>query len=395
MHDPEQARGDPGAIGPPTDVYALGAVLYELLTGRPPFKAASAWDTVRQVIEQPPVPPAQLLPGTPRDLETICLKCLAKEPHRRYATAAALADDLRRFLDDEPILAHPAGSSERAWRWCRRNPLLAGTAAAAVLALVTGTAVSVHFAVRADEKARQAEASAAIADDPADRGVRVLAASARSDPGALAAADDRPAARALTGAAADALDALLATDPTDAAARQARALVSQRRGRYLLEDGDRPGAEREFERSVKLREDLAAAAPDDAARQLALAEAYQGLAEFVVPQDRARAGELFTKADALAAAVVEKNPDDRAAKFRQASLALTSGKVLADAGLTESAETDYRKAYQLQRELLAAEAHNAPVQFAAVESCRRLSDLFAGPTTAGWPGTSPSGCSGG
>jgi WD40 repeat protein len=166
---PEQARAELKAIGPAADVYALGAILYELLTGRPPFKAATPWDTVQLVVGTDPVPPRRLQPKVPRDLETICLKCLDKQPPRRYAAAAALAEDLRRFLAGEPILARPVGVGERAWRWCRRNPVVAALLAAVTLSLVLGLCGVVYFGVQAEANARQANADRAHAEGEARR----------------------------------------------------------------------------------------------------------------------------------------------------------------------------------------------------------------------------------
>jgi WD40 repeat protein len=137
---PEQAHGAGGTSGPAVDVYALGALLYECLTGRPPFRAATQMDTLVQVLSDDPVPPSRLQPRTPRDLETICLKCLRKEPARRYASAAELADDLHRFLHDEPIAARPAGRVERLARWVRRRPAEAALLVAVALVALAGAA---------------------------------------------------------------------------------------------------------------------------------------------------------------------------------------------------------------------------------------------------------------
>jgi serine/threonine protein kinase len=131
---PEQASLPRQAVGPTTDIYALGAILYELLTGRAPFAGPTPLATVFQVIHSEPVAPSSLQPNLPRDLETICLKCLRKDPQKRYASALELADDLQRFLRDEPIVARPDSTLEKCWRWIRHHPLPAGLLTAGILA---------------------------------------------------------------------------------------------------------------------------------------------------------------------------------------------------------------------------------------------------------------------
>ena len=174
---PEQAGGKRGEVGPAADVYALGATLYCMMTGRPPFQAATAMDTLLQVIGEEPVPPRRLNAAVPRDLETICLKCLQKEPHRRYTSAQALADDLQAWLGGRPIAARPVGALERAGMFVRRHPSLAAAygLAAAVLVLAGFGGIVVHFwreavvARKQAERARDGETKArALAEEARD-----------------------------------------------------------------------------------------------------------------------------------------------------------------------------------------------------------------------------------
>ncbi|MBA4189159.1 MAG: hypothetical protein C0467_14270 [Planctomycetaceae bacterium] len=178
---PEQAEGKGKEVGRAADVYALGAILYAALTGRPPFRAATPVDTIMQVVHDDPVPPTHLVPGIPRDLETICLKCLRKDPSRRYPTAADLADDLRRWHEGEPIMARPVGSAERVWKWARRRPTTAALVAVSILVAVGIVFGSIWFtdrlrvernvarAAERSERLRAIELAAALDDARRER----------------------------------------------------------------------------------------------------------------------------------------------------------------------------------------------------------------------------------
>jgi hypothetical protein len=157
---PEQARGQGEELGPAADVYALGAILYECLTGRPPFRTATVLDTLRQVVFEEPVPPRQLNAQVPRDLETVCLKCLQKETAKRYGSAAALVDELGRFVRGEPIIARPVGRLERGMKWARREPRVAGLLAAVLGVFAAGATISTVLAVRESEARYKADQDA-------------------------------------------------------------------------------------------------------------------------------------------------------------------------------------------------------------------------------------------
>jgi WD40 repeat protein/serine/threonine protein kinase len=178
---PEQASGKGNRVGPAVDIYALGAILYDLLTGRPPFQAASALETLEQVRQQEPIPPRRLQPHVPRDLDTICLKCLAKEPSKRYASALALAEDLRRFLTDEPIKARPPSLGERCARWARHHKAVAVAFSVISVTLAAATTISLLAALqketerqKATRAQERAEKSQQLAEERRELAVRNL-----------------------------------------------------------------------------------------------------------------------------------------------------------------------------------------------------------------------------
>jgi eukaryotic-like serine/threonine-protein kinase len=159
---PEQAWGDSktNPLTPATDVYSLGAILYEVLTGRPPFASDSREETIKDVWSKAPAAPRSLAANVPLDLQTICLRCLEKEPGRRYSSALELADDLRRWLNSEPIVARPTGRFERAVLWCRRDPVFAGMIVGLVVAISAGATVSLWLARNYSEQFNEANALA-------------------------------------------------------------------------------------------------------------------------------------------------------------------------------------------------------------------------------------------
>jgi eukaryotic-like serine/threonine-protein kinase len=296
---PEQARGQTHSIGPAADVYALGAMLYELLTGRPPFRAETPTETVHQVIYQEPAPPSRLNAKVPRELETICLKCLHKEPERRYASAAALADDLNHFREGRPILARPPSPAGRLWRWARRNPAAAALVAT-VVALV-GLAVGGGFwlqrqqAERREETARregrQSEAAEAVLEQAAD----------------LEEHGRWPQARAVLEGAPSLVDTVAPADLRERvgqALADARMVTGLEEIRLRLLEGSAPSGHRLYteafrEYGVALSEPGRAAARirDSAIRETLLAFLHDWLFFWISDADRENLRDVLDRAD--------------------------------------------------------------------------------------------------
>jgi eukaryotic-like serine/threonine-protein kinase len=202
---PEQALGQTARVGPATDVYALGATLYDLLTGRPPFAGTSVLETLQMVRTREPVPPGQLAAKLPKDLETVCLKCLQKDPARRYPGAGELADDLRRYLDGRPIVARPVGAAGRAWRWAKRNPWVAGLGSATAALLLAVAVITSVLSYGLHLKRNEAEANFRAAETAREREAQ------EHQQAELARAREEKAREIRDRQAIDALDALKGT----------------------------------------------------------------------------------------------------------------------------------------------------------------------------------------
>jgi serine/threonine protein kinase/Tfp pilus assembly protein PilF len=177
---PEQADGRVHEVGPGVDIYALGVILYQLLTGRPPFQASTVQETLELVRTAEPTSPWQLQPHLPRDLQTICLKCLAKEPRSRYTSALALSEDLRRFLAGKPIAARPASVSDRLIKWTKRRPVVAGLIAGLILTVAAGGAGVIWEWQRAERNARAFKRERDKAFEQRGRAERHLASARKS-----------------------------------------------------------------------------------------------------------------------------------------------------------------------------------------------------------------------
>lgn len=267
---PEQAAGRRAEVGPATDVYGLGAVLYETLTGRPPFQAETPLETLRQVQTEDPLPPRRLKAGVPRDLETICLKCLEKEPRCRYPSAAALAADLDRYLGGQPVQARPLGAFGRTGRWCRRKPL----AATLLLTLLVVLGASLEMWRRSEAARRESEEHVATLRQLMTNNVHVRHAWVRN----IYSADHLP--ETLLGDAESCLSYLLEKRPED---QELRALLAD----VLTCQASRRGTRESLallERAAHLWEQIPPATVREPRQLVSRASAYRSLGSVYADQ---------------------------------------------------------------------------------------------------------------
>jgi serine/threonine protein kinase len=340
---PEQVAGGERPIGPATDVYALGTVLYEMLAGRPPFRAATPIDTVIQVRFDEPLPPSRLTRSVPRDLETVCMKCLEKEPANRYESAEDLADDLNRFAEGRPVKARPARWPVRLWRWTRRNPRVAALTAAVFLLLLGMAVAGPWIAYRQSSLRRNAELAEARALAQWDRADRNLIAandalwqSMMLKLAELDRSTDPEASRTqlkLIEQTRPYLEKSRVHDPDLPVSRQREGMLSFLRGRAAFRNGDHDQAAGDFRTATAVFDRLCGDWPDnadmrfhgilaryenarlakarnDAGMETALRDVIRRLEEFeTAPGDQAKVVALLAESEAMLAEVLAAQPN--------------------------------------------------------------------------------------
>jgi tetratricopeptide (TPR) repeat protein/tRNA A-37 threonylcarbamoyl transferase component Bud32 len=398
---PEQARGGRGGVGPAADIYSLGAILYRLLSGRPPFQAASVMDTLWQVLHKEPVALGSLQPGVPRDLETICLKCLEKEPARRYDSAVALADDLRRFRAGESILARPVGRAERLWKWARRRPAVAALSVALVAAVALGFALVTwkwldERAARADAEAsgqreREAKELAQVKEaealaqrdlalryfNKAQEAVNQLTLISESDDFLRSEPRLEHLRKRLLDEALAYYQAFLKDKSSDPTVRLATAIANVRIGDLLAEQGDKAAAEHAYRDGLAILEQLAAAQPGNAGARQGAAAGCSKLGLLLLRADRKVEAETVLKRSLdLYGALVEKDQANANYQDGLANARHNLAGLFRVTGRLSEAEAEFGRALQLREKLCDANPRSAEYAAGLAVTCNNLGLLL-------------------
>jgi tetratricopeptide (TPR) repeat protein len=383
---PEQAAGKRGTVGPKADVYALGALLYEGLTGRPPFLGETHLDTLAQVRGHDPVPPRKLQPQAPRDLETIALKCLEKEPTRRYGTAEELAKDLERWLAGEPVQARRIGRADRLWRWCRRNPAFASLIAAATvfLSVVVGGTVVSNVLIRREQE----QTKAAYRAEAEQRGkAQVNSQKARK------AVDDmytevaekwlpheprmEPVRRAFLLKALQFYQELAQEEEKDPTVRRETARLWGRVGNIERILGEHGKAEKAYRQAITHLEALAADFPNDPIYRADLAGSYFNLGTLANTGRLPEAETVYSQAITRWQKLADESPSEPKYQDELAGTIFSLAQLRHNNGRLPEAEHDFGRALSLQEELVAKHSKNVDYKQALAKTRINLGLLLA------------------
>ena len=394
---PEQAGGPRGNVGPPADVYALGATMYALITGRPPFQAANVMDTVLQVISDEPVAPRRLNPAVDRDLETICLKCLEKDPVRRYPSAAALGDDLRRYLGGEPIVARPATLWDRSSKWARRRPSIAGLVASLFVAVVVGFGAVTNQWLRAERlrtkeasQRRRADELRVEADGQRHEAERRLALAEANFELARSAVDrfhtrvsqsrlrDIPGLsslrRELLGSARAFYDEFLRRKGDDPSLRYGLSAAQLRFAQIGAELDGPLAAEPAYRQALASYEALAREQPDDAAVSAGLAVCLRGLALGRPEQNSPRL--WLERAQQIRAELLRAYPNDPEMKLALAHVEIDLAEELRRVEFPRDALGWYQRARDIEQEVVRDRPDDHECMFTLGDTLGRMAAML-------------------
>lgn len=380
---PEQAV-DSSQVTAKSDVYALGATLYHAVTGRPPFQATSVLETIRMVADLPPLSPRQIDPRIDRDLETICLKCLEKNPSRRYPSAESLADELRRYLNREPIEARPLGIAGRSLRWCRRYPVVAVLLCCTIVFFIAALGASIVGYVQTSSALAVSERNYQWARDTVDRFyTRVSEEWLLNQPGM------QPLRQELLELALSYYERFAKERADDPTIRDELAVTAYRLGRITEQLGSLEKAEQWYRRALNIQEDLVAHSPDDPQLRQALGDTLIAMGGVFLAQkklDEAKAD--YQRAAEVRRQLADDDPGDCELQRKLANAYMNLGVVARESGDSQEARRRITNAQAIRHEILSRDRENVNTRRDLAKGCFNLANLCISNEPAESHGTS-------